>query len=119
MSDGVPLREYVDRIFAEREKAREAQLSAMRRAVDSASVQLNERLESMNQFRSQISEERLLYVRHDTLDAKLKPINDRLTALERVQSVGAGSLATLNWLWAAAGAVATTLIAFALRWYGK
>lgn len=77
MSD-VELRIYVERIFAEKEKAYEAQLKATKESLELASHALATRLETMNAFRAQILEERAIYVRRD----QLQPIIDRLDKLE-------------------------------------
>jgi hypothetical protein len=62
----VALKEYLESLIEALDRKMELQREADRRAVDLATSSLNHRLDSMNLFRSQILEERALYVRVDT-----------------------------------------------------
>ena len=68
----VRLREYIERILEEREKAHRAEWIASEKALDAAAEALSARLETMNEFRAQINAERALYVRRE----ELKPLVD-------------------------------------------
>lgn len=68
----VRLRDYIERIMDEREKAHRAEWIASEKALDAASKALSARLETMNEFRAQITSERALYVRRE----ELKPLFD-------------------------------------------
>ncbi len=63
----VSLKEFVERIFAEREKA-----------LDITANALHEKLQEMNQFRLQLEQERALYVKNKDLE----PLFDRIRKLE-------------------------------------
>lgn len=62
----VALKEYLESLIEALDRKMELQREADRRALDLATNSLDHRLDSMNLFRSQILEERTLYVRVDT-----------------------------------------------------
>jgi len=78
----VTLREYIESLLEERQKAQNLQWQASQRALEAAEGALRARLEGMNQFRAQILEERALYVRRD----QLEPILARLQKTENSES---------------------------------
>lgn len=94
MAVTVELRDYVDRIFSELEKAHNAQLQAAEKALGATAMALEARLETMNQFRSQIQEERGEYVRRDQLDPlleRLRKVEDRGSNMDgRFWALGIG-----------------------------
>jgi predicted nuclease with TOPRIM domain len=78
----VSLREYIEKILEEREKANLAQLLAAKEQLNATADALQHRLTTMNEFRSQILEERSLYVRREYLQT----LSDRLDKLEKWQA---------------------------------
>jgi len=78
----VSLREYIESLLEERQKAQDLQWQSAQRALEAADAALRVRLERMNEFRAQIQEERALYVRRD----QLEPILQRLQEAENTES---------------------------------
>lgn len=68
----VPLQEYL-----------EAKLDSIQEQIAHTAIDLNRRLEAMNDFRAQIQSERGEYVRRDALDIMLTDLTTRLQHLER------------------------------------
>jgi chromosome segregation ATPase len=77
---GVSWRDYVEERF-----------KSLQRAVDKAEESLTLRLESMNEFRAQINNERRYYVSK----AELESLEERLNKLENAQSKMEGRLTTV------------------------
>jgi len=96
--DTVPLKEFIERIFDERE-----------RALDITAGALKDKLKEMNEFRLQLERERALYIQ--TKD--LTPIQDRIRKLEDRGSNMDGRF------WALGGTltILTTILAIALRYW--
>lgn len=107
----ITLREYVERILDERQRALELQFNSSQREIDAASKALGTRLESMNEFRKQIDEERALYVKRDRLDALESNLAERIKVLETSAANMTGRL------WAAG--VALTAAWAALLRFGR
>jgi hypothetical protein len=80
--DGISIREYVERIFDEHEKAYNAQRLDAEKHLNATAEALNSRLEGMNEFRHQIERERVSYA---TIDG-MKNIEKRLEKLESLHS---------------------------------
>ena len=64
----IPLREYIERVLDERYRAHRDALIASQKDMDARTSALEVRLEGMNEFRKQMSEERLIYVRRESFD---------------------------------------------------
>ena len=78
----VSLRDYFERVLSEKERAHKAEFEAAQQALKLATEALVARLETMNEFRAQITEERADYVRREGLYAAINPIDDRLRKME-------------------------------------
>lgn len=81
----VSLRDYLDKAIeglrieiGAVEKRTDSKLQLNSVAAEKALIALNERLETMNQFRQQINSERGLYITRDMLDLIIKPLQTRL-----------------------------------------
>jgi hypothetical protein len=88
-----------------------------RRTLDKADIEMNRRLESMNQFRDQISRERANYIDRDHWENRNRVVDNALRSLEEFQSnlkgrawaVGIGITFTV--------AVVTAAISLAIKFF--
>lgn len=87
----VPLREFIERILTERQRALELQFSSNQRSVDQAAQALHEKLGQMNEFRSQIERSEATYLRR----VDLIPLEARLKLIEESRAWLTGGLALL------------------------
>jgi len=110
MSD-VPLKDYIERILDERGAQHKAHWDSSEKALDAATAAMNARLETMNEFRAQILEERSNYLRRDQLDPTLV----RLKLLEEEVSEFSGRFWMLAFLIPTAVAVIISLVV----WLGR
>ena len=114
MTVDVPLREYIESIFREKDKAYDAALRAQRESLELAANALSHRLETMNQFRAQVLEERGLYVRHDQLQGLI----ERMQKLEETDANRGGRLWAVGIGLMITAALLGTLVTLALRHIG-
>ena len=70
----VPLREYVERIFDEKQKALEIAFRGQQEALALASHTLEIRLEKLNELRREVTEDRAKYVTVEKYDAEIEPL---------------------------------------------
>lgn len=94
-TDSVSLRDFVERIFDEREKALAQHTEALRREVESKAVALANKLEEMNQFRAQVREERIAFASL----TELKALCQRVEKLEKTHEAQAGAASVISWGW--------------------
>ena len=73
-------REYTDQRF-----------NATAKALDTATVALEKRLEGMNEFRAQLQAQTQTFVSNTEFDAKLEASNRRLAALEKLSDLSIGA----------------------------
>lgn len=86
--DNVTLREYFESLVAQHQVIMDARIESLNREIDKASMVLNQKLETMNEFRKQITEERQVYVREIEFDLSVKNIIEDLDALAlRVRAI--------------------------------
>ena len=93
VADGVSLRDHIDTRLAAMHEYNEARLMAMEKATDTATTQLNNRLEGMNEFRSALKDQTAQMVTRSELVIQLERIDVVLNDLKkyRDQSAGAAS----------------------------
>jgi hypothetical protein len=96
----VTLRDYIERVVADQEKAVNAALKAhdLRHEANDASVA--GRLEKLNELRSEVIQDRGEYVRKDVFETQLKPLIEF-----RSRALGAGAVLAL-----VAGAVGAAIL---------
>jgi hypothetical protein len=116
MSDNtVGWQEYVTRLIDEQEHKTALRFAASQRAVDHAMSALDYRLESMNEFRSQIQTERTGYATKESLEELRKRVETmergRATGDGRFWALGIGITVTI----AAITAVITVVVRMALK----
>jgi len=71
VADGVSLRDHIDTRLAAMHEYNEARLMAMEKATDTATTQLNNRLEGMNEFRSALKDQTAQMVTRSELVTQL------------------------------------------------
>ena len=86
----VNLKVYVDEKFKELDKRLDQHFKLTDKAVEIAAKALEARLEALNDFRSQIQEERLTYARKDEVALQFKILTES-------SSYGAGRTAGKEW----------------------
>ena len=107
----VSLRDFVERIFAEKDTAHLAQLESAERALFLATENLSHRLESMNQFRKQLEDERVKYVREE----RFQMVLDRLRMVEEHDASRSGRQAVIVTLTTIVAALLATVLTLLLR----
>jgi hypothetical protein len=82
MSEGIELREYVERLFDEREKAAEL-----------VATNLEQRLDKLNELRAEVMKDRDQFLKKDLYDQMHAGLMDRVYKLEAFQSrlIGLGT----------------------------
>ncbi len=82
--NGVSLKEYIERIFEEREKALNLAFKAQQEALAIATISLNRELEHLNKLRQEVLRDRADFVTRP----EMKLISDRLEGVAAQQSGG-------------------------------
>lgn len=107
----VSLRDYIERIFDEKDTAHLAQLDSAERALSLATESLSHRLESMNQFRKQLEDERIKYVREE----RFQMVLDRLRLVEEHDAARSGRQTVIVTLTTVVAALMATVLTLLLR----
>ena len=84
-SPDVPLREYIERIFEEKQKALEIAFISQQKALDLATRNLELRLEKLNELRAEVSADRSEFVKFATYDAQHRSLEDKIDSLIETQ----------------------------------
>jgi DNA repair exonuclease SbcCD ATPase subunit len=79
----VSLRDYIDRIFEEKQKAVELGFKSQQDALSLASRTLEQRLEKLNELRQEVTSDRGRYVTREKYDADIEALNIRVGANDR------------------------------------
>ena len=108
---GLTLDLLAERIESER-AIREAHEAAASAALSTATDALDRRLEGMNEFRAQLTEQNRTFISQTVFDAKIEALGQRLTLLERQAERQAGVIAT--WRFLAGGGGILGLVSIAL-----
>ena len=74
----VTVRDYVERIFDEREKALNLAFSAQQQALAIATANLDNRLEKLNELRQEVTTDRGRYLTRDKYEADTKAISQKM-----------------------------------------
>ena len=97
MTESVPLKDYIERIFSERAAALELAFKAQQEALLIATRNLDSRLEKLNELRQEVTQDRGNYVTRDKYDAEVGQLEKKLDqatgALNVARFLGAGGLA--------------------------
>lgn len=90
----VPLKEYIERILDEREKAMEAARQSM-----------EIRLDRLNELRQEVQEDRSQYLTRDRYDSQHQMLEDKVNSLEAFRGKALGFGALLSLISAVVGAI--------------
>jgi len=95
--NSVPLKEYIEAILAEREKALQAAFASQQVALNRASESLELRLDKLNELRDEVTEDRASYLSREKYDTEHTALSVRVNALEswRGKALGFGALLAL------------------------
>jgi len=110
MPKSVELKEYVERVLDEKDKALQLAFRAQQEALALASRTLELRLEKLNELRQEVTQDRGNYVTKDKFDAAQEAWNARLKILEDWRSRAIGFGAAIAAAAGIAGGVAARLI---------
>ena len=90
---GVSLKEYIERVFDEKEKALQLAFRAQQEALALASRTLELRLEKLNELRQEVTQDRGNYVTKDKFESTLEARDTRIKVLEdwRNRALGFGT----------------------------
>jgi len=93
----VTLREYIEAIMSERDRALTAAFAAQQSALSLATKNLELRLEKLNELRQEVTQDRANYQTRDKAETTEDALNQRLSALEsfRGKALGFGALVSL------------------------
>ncbi len=105
--NAVPLRDFIERILTEHDKAH----SAQHEAVTIAAKELERRLETLNHAHERSVEDRGRFVQADKYDDRAKEVDRRLSGLERSQ---VSTEAVAAYRRAVYGALGAALLAIAI-----
>ena len=105
----VPIQVYIDRCLEAQQRLFETARASDRQALDDARSAMEHRLMQMNEFRTQILEERRNYVDREILDAIVKDINGRVSLLKEWTDNIQGRITALSILVAVVGIAATVI----------
>ena len=103
----VPLREYIETIIAEKDRALQAAFIAQQNALTLAAKNLELRLEKLNEMRQEVTQDRASYQTRDRAEAMFDAVEARLGALENWRSRATGAAVVLGLFAGAIGAVIT------------
>ena len=106
MSDTVTLREYIERILDEREKHYQLVLSL-------ASSEIERRLKDLNQLREYVVKDRILFVKTESFDIKMKDLDNWKKSVD----ISLTKISTKSTTWAAALAVAFIIAQLILAYF--
>ena len=93
----VTLREYIEAIMSERDRALTAAFTAQQAALNLATKNLELRLEKLNELRQEVTQDRASYLTRDRAEATEDAMNQRISSLEafRGKALGFGALVSL------------------------
>jgi len=95
--NSVTLREYIEAIMSERDRALTAAFTAQQAALNLATKNLELRLEKLNELRQEVTQDRANYQTRDKAETTEDALGQRLTNLEsfRGKALGFGALVSL------------------------
>lgn len=111
MGSNPTLKEYFDKVLEERYRHHLELLRAAEREIDAKSKALEIRLESMNEFRDQIQNERAEYARKENM----KELSDRVSKVELSISNQSGRFWAFGFIFAITFSIFNIFLAVVLR----
>jgi len=110
--DGVTLKEYIERVFDEKEKALQLAFRAQQEALALASRTLELRLEKLNELRQEVTSDRGNYVTKDQYEARSEAQNQRFQRLENFNSRVVGFGAAIGFVAGVVGGILGKKVGF-------
>ena len=107
----VTLREYIEAIMSERDRALTAAFNSQQAALQLATKNLELRLEKLNELRQEVTQDRSSYQTRDRAEADGDAMSRRLGDLESFRGKALGFGALLALISGAVGAVVQKLVA--------
>jgi hypothetical protein len=106
----VTLREYIEAIMSERDRALTAAFNSQQAALNLATRNLELRLEKLNELRAEVTQDRSNFLTRDRYESQHQALEDKVALLEgfRGRALGFGALVSL--LSAVGGALAVKAI---------
>ena len=99
MSDDVSLKEYFDVKFADLEKQLALRDDLTAKALTKAEESLNVRLEGMNEFRSQLTQQARTFVSQSEFKLHIEKVETKIEWLTRLVYIGVGILLVIQIVW--------------------
>ena len=106
----VTLREYIEAIMSERDRALTAAFTAQQAALNLATKNLELRLEKLNELRQEVTQDRANYVTRDKSEIQEEALSTRLMSLENFRGKALGFGALVSLLSAVGGAIVVKAI---------
>ena len=93
----VTLREYIEAIIGERDRALQAAFRAQQDALNLATRNLELRLEKLNELRNEVTQDRGNFLTRDRYESQHQALEDKVSSLEafRGRALGFGALVSL------------------------
>jgi len=107
----VSLKEYIERIFDEREKALQIAFKSQQEALSIATIALNRELEHLNNLREEINSARREFLTRVEYSSSRTTIEEKISAMEKIMDMKAGSVSGMSILWNTAVSLATAAAA--------
>ena len=104
----VSLKEYIDTRFQEFEKRLQEHYKLTDRAVETAAKALEIRLEQLNEFRTQILQERQTFARKDDVELRFQTLQEKV-------AVGSGVIMGSKWAVGIIVALLLSVVGFVLN----
>ena len=92
----VSLEKYVDKLFEAKDEKIKLLFDDMQRAITKAEQIMDKRLESMNEFRTQLEQQASKFVTKEALDLQLQPTCKSVRELERIADVARGKASVVS-----------------------
>ena len=106
----VTLREYIEAIMSERDRALTAAFTAQQSALNLATRNLELRLEKLNELRQEVTQDRGNFLTRDRYESQHKALEDKVAVLEGFRGRALGFGALLSLLSAVGGALVVKAI---------
>ena len=96
--DNISIKDYLDFKFQELDKRLQLRAELTDKALTKAEVILNARLESMNEFREQLSKQASTFIVREAFEIKQKVLEDKISNLAKFVYIGIGGIMTIQLL---------------------
>lgn len=113
--DSVSLREFFERVMGQQEEHMEIRFTALDKALALSRDEMNRRLESLNELRQQVVNDRSQFMRMDVYESKHKELIDWKGTVDRKLTI----LETRSITWTAAVGLFFLILTLVMRWFGK